>query len=619
MKNIFSIITPKITNIEWTPAFAWCASTLLVTILSGCANLPSLTEYSKDEIQESQQATQSALAAEKALANGSLSPTEEKLPSVKLTEELLYKLLTSEIAFQRGNWQAAYVTILGLAQQTRDPRLARRAAEIALSAKQAAESISAIRLWRELAPESNEANQYYLGFMVMNNELSEVVQIFSNKLEHTDPKQHAAIMLQAQRVLSRARNKKAGFTTLEELLAPYRTTAEAHLALAQGAYSYGDNERAIEEAKATLKIKPESQLAILTIAQASNKVDAAKEMENFLESNPTSRDVRLAYASILIELKQLEKARHQFEQLLRDKPDDVSTLFTLGALAMDANQYKLAENYFLSYLAGLEANPNEERDPTSALINLAQIALESKNNQAAMDWLAKVDSYGGKNTAWLSVQIRRAQLLSMEGKLPEARRFLHDVKVSNEADQIQLIQTEVQLLRNAKQGTDALTLMEEAIKRYPTNPELLYDYALLAESQKKLPEMEATLRLVIELAPNNQHAYNALGYSYADRNINLNEALVLIEKALKIAPDDPFILDSFGWVKYRLGKFDEAELALRHAYQLRSDPEIAIHLGEVLWSSGKKDEARQLWMEVNRKYPKNETLKSTLIRLNGTL
>ena len=356
-----------------------------------------------------------------------------------------------------------------------------------------------------------------------------------------------------------------------------------------------------------------------TIAQASNKVDAAKEMENFLESNPTSRDVRLAYASILIELKQLEKARHQFEQLLRDKPDDVSTLFTLGALAMDANQYKLAENYFLSYLAGLEANPNEERDPTSALINLAQIALESKNNQAAMDWLAKVDSYGGKNTAWLSVQIRRAQLLSMEGKLPEARRFLHDVKVSNEADQIQLIQTEVQLLRNAKQGTDALTLMEEAIKRYPTNPELLYDYALLAESQKKLPEMEATLRLVIELAPNNQHAYNALGYSYADRNINLNEALVLIEKALKIAPDDPFILDSFGWVKYRLGKFDEAELALRHAYQLRSDPEIAIHLGEVLWSSGKKDEARQLWMEVNRKYPKNETLKSTLTRLNGTL
>ena len=597
----------------------WFTSALLATILAGCASLPSFTEHSKDEIQESQQATQLALAAEKALDGGGMLPPEDKLPSVKLTEELLYKLLTSEIAFQRGNWQAAYVTILGVAQQTRDPRLARRAAEIALSAKQAAESISAIRLWRELAPESNEANQYYLGFMVMNNNLTEVQQVFSNKLQKTDVKQHATIMLQAQRVLSRARDKKAAFNVLEELLAPYNSTPEAHLALAQGAYSNGDNARAIQEAKATLKTKPDSQLAILTIAQASNKVDAAKEMETYLDSNPTSRDVRLAYASILIELKQLEKARHQFEQLLKDKPDDVSTLYTLGALAMDANQYKLAEKYFLSYLAGLEANPSEERDPTSTLINLAQIALEAKNNQAALDWLAKVDSYDGKNTAWLNVQIRRAQLLSMEGKLPEARRFLHEIKVTNETDEVQLIQTEIQLLRSAKQSQEAMMLMESAVKRYSKNPELLYDYALLAESQNKLSEMEKTLRQVIELAPDNQHAYNALGYSYADRNINLDEALVLIEKALHITPDDPFILDSFGWVKYRLGKFEEAEKALRRAYQLRSDPEIAIHLGEVLWSAGKKEEARQFWREVSSKYPENETLKSTLTRLNGKL
>jgi tetratricopeptide (TPR) repeat protein len=427
------------------------------------------------------------------------------------------------------------------------------------------------------------------------------------------------IMLQAQRVLSRARDKKAAFATLEELLAPYTSTPDAHLALAQGAYSNGDNERAIKEAKATLSSKPDSQLAILTIAQASNKVDAAKEMASYLDSNPSSRDVRLAYASILIELKQLEKARYQFEQLLKDKPDDVATLYTLGALAMDANQYKLAEKYFLSYLAGLEANPNEERDPTSALINLAQIALEAKNNQAALDWLAKVESYDGKNTAWLNVQIRRAQLLSMDGKLSEARRFLHETKTNNEADEVQLIQTESQLLRSAKQPQEAMALLESAIERYSKNPELLYDYALLAESQNKLAEMEKTLRLVIALAPDNQHAYNALGYSYADRNIHLDEALMLIEKALHLAPDDPFILDSFGWVKYRLSKYEEAEQALRRAYQLRADPEIAIHLGEVLWSAGKKDEARQFWRDVNNKYPDSEALKSTLARLNGTL
>lgn len=623
LKNIFSIITSKISTAKWISPVAWFtsvfAAALATTVLSGCANLQSFTEHSKDEVLESHQATQLALAAEKTLADGGTSANAENLPSVNLTEEILYKLLTSEIAFQRGNWQAAYVTILGVAQQTRDPRLARRAAEIALSAKQAAESITAIRLWRELAPDSNEANQYYLGFMIMNNNLAEVLQVFSHKLQNTEIKQHVTIMLQAQRMLSRARDKKAAFDTLEELLAPYKSTAEAHLALAQGAYSNGDNKRAITEAKSTLRIKPDSQLAILTIAQASNKVDAVKEMENYLESNPTSRDVRLAYASMLIELKQLDKAQRQFEQLLREKPDDVATLYTLGALAMDANQYKLAEKYFLSYLAGLEANPGEERDPTSALVNLAQISLEFKNNQAAMDWLAKVDSYDGKNTVWLNVQIRRAQLLSMEGKLPEAQRFLQEIKANNEAEEIQIIQAEIQLLRSAKKPQEAMIIMEAAITRHAKNPELLYDYALLAESQEKFIEMEATLRQVIELAPDNQHAYNALGYSYADRNIHLDEALSLIEKALNLAPDDPFILDSFGWVKYRMSKLEEAEQALRRAYQLRPDPEIAVHLGEVLWSAGKKDEARQFWREVNNKYPGNETLKSTLARLNGKL
>lgn len=610
MKNIF---TPIVTTV---------ATVAYLALLSGCASLSSFSPYTQstpDEMQQAHEATKIALAAEKAIDGGAMSPQEGPLPSVALTDELLYKLLTSEIAFQRGNWEAAYVTILSVAQQTRDPRLARRAAEIALSMRQPAESLSAIRLWRDLAPESNEASQYYLGFMVVNNNLAEVQRVFGEKLQNSSPKQYGTLMLQAQRMLSRARDKKTAFDTLEEILAPYKSTAEAHLALAQGAYTNGDNSRAITEANAALTIKPDSQLGILTVAQASKKIDAAKAMELFLESNPNARDVRLAYASMLIELKQLDKARHEFEHLLRDKPDDASTIYTLGALAMEANQYKVAEKYFLTYLAKIEGNPAEERDPTSAFVNLAQIALEHKNNQAAMGWLAKVEPYDGKNTVWLNVQIRRAQLLALDGKLPEARQFLRDVKANNETEQVQLIQAETQLLRGARQAQEAMSVMENAIKLFPNSADLLYDYAMLAESQKKLTEMETTLKRVIELAPTSQHAYNALGYSYADRNIHLDEALNLIQKALQLAPDDPFILDSFGWVKFRLAKFDEAEQALRHAYQLRPDPEIAVHLGEVLWSNGKKEEARQFWREAKTKDPENETLKSTLSRLDGKL
>ncbi|MDO8700871.1 MAG: tetratricopeptide repeat protein [Undibacterium sp.] len=619
MKKFFTRIVTIVAKFKWISPIRWITSASLIAILSGCANLSSIAEHTPDEMQQAHEATKNALEAEKAIEGGGMPPSEDKLPSVALTEELLYKLLTSEIAYQRGNWQAAYVTILGVAQQTRDPRLARRAAEMALSAKQPAESLSAIRLWRELAPESNEANQYYLGFMIMNNNLAEVQRVLSEKLQNSSPKQYGAVMLQAQRMLSRARDKKAAFDILEEILAPYKSTAEAHLAIAQGAYGNGDNIRAIAEAKMALKIKPDSQLAILTIAQASKKSDAAKAMDAFLEANPTARDVRLAYASMLIELKQLNKAKNEFELLLRDKPNDAPTIYTLGAIAMETHQYKIAEKYFLAYLSILEENPAEERDPTAALVNLAQIALEQKNTPAAMGWLAKVESYDGKNPVWLNVQIRRAQLLAIDGKLPEARQFLRNVKTDSEPEQIQLLQAETQLLRSAKQAQEAMVVMEEAVKRFPTSPDLLYDYAMLAESQKKFTEMEATLKRVIELAPNSQHAYNALGYSYAERNIHLDEALTLIEKALQLAPDDPFILDSFGWVKFRLSKPEEAEQALRRAYQLRPDPEIAIHLGEVLWSIDQKEEARQLWRDAKTKDPENETLKKTLSRLNTRL
>lgn len=590
-------------------------------LLSGCTSLPgpNLTQHSQDETQLAHEAAQTALAVDSAgAASATGAPAAgDNLPAVALTEELLYKLLTSEIAFQRGNWQAAYITILGVAQQTRDPRLARRAAEIALSAKQSGEALAAIRLWHELAPDSNEATQYYLGFMIMNNNLAEVQHILSERLAKAPPGEYGVIMLQAQRLLSRARDKKAAFDILEEILSPYKATTEAHLALAQGAYVSGDSTRAISEARAALLIKPDSSLAILTIAQASAKGDALKALEAFLETNPSIRDVRLAYASMLIDTRQLDKARHEFELLLHEKPDDAGTLYTLGALALESKQFKLAEKYFLAYLSALEAHPAEERDPTPALVNLAQIALEQKDKQAAMNWLSKVESYDGKNTAWLNIQMRRAQLMAMDGKLKEARAFLNAVKTNNQSEQIQLIQAEMQLLRNARQEQQAWELMQTAVERFPENPDLLYDYAMLAESQKKLTEMETILKRVIELAPNSQHAYNALGYSYADRNIHLDTALNLIEKALQLAPDDPFILDSLGWVKFRLALPEEAELALRRAYQLRPDPEIAIHLGEVLWSTGKKEDARRFWEEAKAKDPDNESLKDTLLRLNA--
>lgn len=584
-------------------------------LLSACAGLTQQPAMQSDDAHHARDAARAALSAEKDL-NGSdttVSEAKKNLPDVKLTDELFYKILTSEIAYQRGSWQAAYVTLMSTAQQTRDPRLARRSTEIALSVKQPSEALAAIRLWRELSPDSNEATQYYLGFMVMNNNLAEIRSVYEDKLSHAEPAQRPVLMLQAQRMLARARDKKASFDVLEELLNPYKEQPEAHLALAQGAYSKGDNARAVSEARQVLASRPDSQLAILTIAQASPQQSAIKELAAFLDKNPDARDVRLARASILIDLKQYGAATAEFERLLRDNPNDLNSQYTLGVLAMEANQLKLAENYFHSYLNQVK-QPGNERDTTSAYLNLARIALERKDYDTAQNWLAQVNDYDGSNSAWFNVQLRRAGLYARSGKLENALAFLKQIKTSSSAETIQIVQTEAQLLRDNGAVLQAGQVLRDAIKAHPDSADLMYDYAMLLESQGNINEMESYLRQVIKLEPNSQHAYNALGYSLADRNMRLDEALALIEKANALAPDDPFILDSLGWVKFRLAKPDEAEKALRRAYELRNEADIAAHLGEVLWSAGHKEEALRIWREAARKDGNNDTLKTTLER-----
>lgn len=538
------------------------------------------------------------------------------MPSVELTEDLLYKLLVTEFAYQKGDWQAAYVGALSLAQQTRDPRLARRAAEIALGAKRSEETLTAIRLWRALAPDSEEAAQYYLSFAILGDNLAEAKPILEQRLKDARPQTRSLLAFQIQRMLARAKDKTAAFALLEDVLKPYRDLPEAHLALAQSAFLKGDVARAQQEAHAALKAKPDSELAVLTLAQVTpDKHAAANQLADFLKRYPKANDVRTAYARMLVEQKQYEKARQEFEVQLKDQPHDLTALFALGILSTQVNDMKAAEKYLTAYLQILSAQPDEERDPTQALLILAQIAEERNDPDAALQWLSQVEPGEG----YLSAQIKRAQINAKRGELAYARKMLHELDAPGEREQSQLILAEGQILRDANQLPEAMKVLKAGVERYPDNTDLLYDYAMLAEKSNQLEVMETSLRKIMELAPNNQHAYNALGYSLAERNIRLQEAYALIEKALKLAPEDPFIMDSMGWVQYRLGRLKEAEALLRRAYELRPDAEIAVHLGEVLWVKGQKEDAQKLWRDARTKDPQNDTLRSTLARLNVNL
>ncbi|MFI4940814.1 MAG: tetratricopeptide repeat protein [Burkholderiales bacterium] len=594
----------------------------LSTLLSACAGLqtrlataPPLAagNASGKPAETATIATPPVIALEKKSA---LPPETDALPAVPLTPDIMFQQLAAEIAFQRGDWQFAYESTLSTAKRTHDPRLAQRAFEIAWTAKQPEKALVASRLWRTFAPHSEEATQNYLNSLVLSDKLDEAQVVFEKGLKSATPQTRGILMFQMQHLLARDANKEAAFIMLENLMAPYADTVEAHLALAYGAFAKGDNVRAQKEAQVALNIKPDSEQAALILAQVNPDKEAAlKSLAKFVADHPNAQDLRVAYARILIEQKRYKEAEQEFETLLKGQPENLTVLYMLGILELQISDAKAAEQHLTAFLNVLANHPNEERDPTSAQLLLAQIAEDRKDNETALKWLDQVES----PEAYVGVQIRRAGILAKEGHVSDARKLLSELTPVDPAQQVQVIATEAQILRDINQTQEAMAILEAGIKRFPDNTDLLYDYAMDAEKINQFDTCEAALRKIIKIAPKNQQAYNALGYTFAERNIRLDEAYALIDTALKLAPDDPFIIDSMGWVQFRLGRLKEAEALLRRAYSILQDPEIAVHLGEVLWTEGQKADADKLWRDAGAKDPDNDALKSTLSRLHVKL
>lgn len=612
MKNAFAIVT---------------FSVALTAGLSACAT-------SSPQDAAAPAAASDTAAAAPATAASAAAPADQVLdtapaaaaaadagkdvPNVALSSDLMYKLTKAELQFKQGEWEAPFITLMGVAQQTRDPRIAHRAAEMALSAKQGGAALAAIRLWHQLAPDSDEATQYFVGFVVMTDQMEEVEPIFVERLKRTPPPARGVALFQMQQVMARAKDKLVAFAITERLVAPYLDMFEAHLVLAQGALSLDERAHAIREAQQALALKPDSELAALTLAQMTGEpAGVAKVLTDFLDKYPNALEVRGAYARVLAEQQQFGKAREQFQILLKKQPDSLSTLYALGIISVQMNEVPAAEGYFKQFLAVMAAHPKADGDAGKVLAILAQIAEDRGDYAGAIAWLDKIPLSDSRE--YVNSRIKRAQLQARAGDLDAARKALADIKTDDASVQAQVTLTDAQLLRDAGYDKLAFSVLENGVQRFPGNPDLLYDFALAAEKVDKLDLMEASLLQVIRQVPNSRHAYNALGYSLAERNVRLPEAYELIDKALKMAPDDPFIMDSMGWVQYRMGHLAEAEDYLRRAYALRNDPEIAVHLGEVLWKKGDQSGAKTLWREAKAKDPKNDALKNTLARLNQKL
>jgi len=536
------------------------------------------------------------------------------LPSVGRTEELMFRYLSAEISYQRGNAFAGYANMLAIARSTGDARLARRATEMAIAGALPAEAMKAARIWQELAPTADDAAQVLLGLQVSNNRSEDAKASLAKQLASSSAAMLPMAIGNVQRLLARMPDRVRASAMMKELLEPYRDLIDARIALIQMAMVSGDRNAALKESREAISKFPNSEIAVLMHAQLlENKADGLKLLADFLKKNSKSREVRLTYARMLFEQSKVAEAKKEFRTLLQQSPSDQTSLYALGLLMAQTNEIAEAEKYLSTYIQNLKGQPDRERDASQALMILAQIAEDRNDTAAAMAWLDMVatTAQNGATTAAL----KRAQLLAKSGKLDDARALLNQTDVENDDERVKLIIGEAQLLRDANNLTDAIRLIQDALEAYPDQLDLLYELGMIAEKNQQFDVMETALRKVMKLMPDGQHAFNALGYSLADRNIRLPEAYDLIKTALSIAPDDAYIMDSMGWVEFRMGRFEKAEEILRKAFSIKADPEIAAHLGEVLWVRGREEEAKKLWRNAGGRDTKNDTLKSTLQRL----
>jgi Flp pilus assembly protein TadD len=529
------------------------------------------------------------------------------IPSGDLNEPMLYEFLLGEIALQRGDNGLAAQTFLDLARRTRDPRVARRAVEVANQARMPELALEAARTWHELEPASSQALQVLAALLVANKRAEEALP-YLEKLLATEGVNLENGFMQLNRLLAGNPDKAANLRVVRRLASKHPQLPQAHFAIAQAAAAAGDDEAAVAAIRKAAALRPDWELAALLEAQILQRRSpgaAAKVLGDFVAKNPNSREARLNYARLLVLDKRLPEARKQFEALLAANPGNTEVIYAVGLLAFQLKDFELAEENMKRLLT------LGYRDADGVRYLLGQIAEEQKLWPQAVQWYEGITD----GEQLIPARMRTANAIAKQGKLDEARTFLKRVAAENPGEEAQLIVAEAQLLRDANRNQDAFQLLADALKKDPDQPELLYDYALTAEKLERFDLLESNLRKLIEVRPDHAHAYNALGYSFAERNMRLAEARKLVERALELAPDDYFIMDSLGWVLYREGDLKGAAEQLRRAYGGRPDAEIGAHLGEVLWMMGERDEAGRVWQESLKASPDNETLQKTIKRL----
>ena len=551
-----------------------------------------------------------------------------ELENSKLDAELFYRLLVGEITARDGDAAAGFALMLDSARKTSDSTLYQRAVEIALQSRSGDAALQAARAWQQAQPDSKDANRYVLQILIALNRVQDTLEPLKRTIDLAAAAERLQAIASIPRAYARVADKKLASTVIESALSTYvinpTTSQAAWTTIGRTRLAAGDTAGALESAQKgqASDIKAEGP-ALVALELMSPKLPAAEALvKKYLTGNPKPMaEVRMSYARALLDAQRYGEATAEVQTVTKDKPEFSPAWLVLGSLQLQDNQLASAQTSFERYVA-LETAATQkseddepERGLTQAYLSLAQVAEKRKDFTAADAWLNKIDN----SADMLQAQTRRASILASRGKLPEARQLIRGLPERNPGDARLKLLAEVGLLRELKQYQAAYDLLGQAIKADPKESDLLYDQAMMAEKLNQLPEMERLLRRVIELKPDGYNAYNALGYSLADRSVRLPEAKQLVLKALEFVPNDPFIRDSLAWVEFRMGNLAESVKIFVEAFKAKPDAEIAAHYGEVLWTMGQRDKALAIWREGLLLNPENDTLLETIKRLKVKL
>ena len=531
-----------------------------------------------------------------------------ELPDVELTSELLYQLLLGELAIQREEYQTAAEAFAKAAEKSQDYRIAERATRVALRAKDFDRAQQTARIWSKLKPEDTAPLEVVAMSLVKDGRIEEAQAVVEELLNLDN--ETGNVYRRLADLLSRQPNEAGALELLSRLIAQNPNDPELYYAQAFLADRIKEFDVVVESIDKALELKPDWEEAALAkaahlVSRQADKESVVEFCKQFLEDNAQAKRLRVYLARYLVDQGDLEGGFEEFVTLIEQDPNNTDALYAAGLLGLQLEHFDQAENYLKQ---NLNLRPNNDQ----IRLYLGQLAIERERYGEAEQWYKEVQSEG----YYFEAQIALTDVLVETKGVDAALDHLQTLHPGNQEAYVRWVLAQERVLRTGKRLVEAKDMLDAAVDRYPEDTELIYARGLLAAQLDLLEIHERDMRKLLVKDPTNAHALNALGYTLADSTDRYEEAHTLIEQALSIRPEDPFILDSMGWVLYRLGNHEDAVEYLERALTKREDAEIAAHLGEVLWVMGERERAKEVWQRALDQHPDNDVLRDTLKKFN---